>query len=243
MVDREPRAELLSSVPLTERELESHSLARSSRFLDQMLEEIARDNDFSQFHEVQFRYGIPFTKAKQLYPSQAVVILPFVYPSYMRSFDGYMSDDVYTLVGKRSKTSAWGQDSWAPPMGKIDEVDLEQPSQPLNIAVINAAKREIGEEVIKAETSGFMWISGSFVDTTTGTLIHVVVEEIAEPMVESKELAVEVASSREHSRFGWVKVGDFPKLSPMEMGSRFALFTTLQYVKEQNEQLIDREIA
>lgn len=85
-----------------------------------------------------------------------------------------------------------------------------------------------------------MCIANSFLDETTGNLIHVVVNEIGDDnSINEPSLTLDLPDTREHSDIRWTKAQDLVTLRPMNNGTKYAILMALKFIEEQNKQSLE----
>ncbi len=220
----------------------SFTLKQTAAFLKDFLNQIESSADFSQFRRLELSYARSFAGSLVDYPDQAVATVAMVYPAHGPAMLGLLHPDASIIIGKRSPESQWGPNTWAVPMGTIDIEDANIPGWRDNVrwgdVIRETGRRELDEEISRDDVEGFSWVAGSFMDQKTGKLIHVVVEEIGSNSTGEDTLVVGLPDASEHTQAGWVKLSDFPKLTPVMDGTKLVLDTALREILKANQKSI-----
>lgn len=230
-------AEIRSSIEIGAVE-EPKSWEESSLFMKSLSSRIEEKADFSHFTEIDFNYNHSYEETLKEFPNQVVAIIVLKQPSWAKSYSGYVDPQSDVIVSKRSKDSSWGAGTWAIPMGKIDEKDTTHKHEALGEVIVNAAKRELNEEISRNSQFERSLITSSFLDNETGNLIHVVVTEINDYQQHTSSLSIGVSDEREHDEVGWARISELPHLSPVENGVKYVFTTALHYIDKINDSIL-----
>ena len=201
-----------------------------------VIERLAKKAEEGKLTALDLDYCVSAQKFLEAHPRQAVAVLGIGSPGAYLLQGVFNPDNVQLVVGKRSP-NRWGAGTWAPPMGKVEAVDVAGEKKPLGNAVVSAARREFGEEVHGDEPDGFEMVAGSFKDEQTGILIHVVIKQMVENEQTEIGFRLELPDTREHDQLAWHPLAEIPTLDPMMPGTAKAIQTGLEFLKDQNARL------
>lgn len=214
-------------------------MERSSRFLTEMITGLESHSDYSQFQPLALSYNQSYESTRPEYPNQIAAVVAVRQPDVAgASLLGAVDPESSVLLAKRSSTNRWGANTWATPMGSIENDDVDSANPSLGHVIRTAARRELGEEIARDPTGEHEWIAGSYIDTKTGNVIHVVVQEIGDTKTEGDTISVSLPNDEEHDDTGWVDLKDFPHLSPVEQGTKYLFLTALREMQKANAQSI-----
>ena len=232
-----PLNELLrSSINVVEKDPNENAWQESADFMDRLIAELSEGADFSSLEAVDISYNLPYEEAVKHYPKQVVAIIALNQPTWAKVWSGNIDPESNLIAAKRS-AGRWGGETWAVPMGTIEDTDIQTPDSPLGNVIGSAAKRELDEEVTRESIAERGLIASSFLDKKTGKLIHVIFTEILESPINRTSLSVGLPDTREHESLGWIKFKDFTKLSPVTDNVKFLFVSALKYVRGVNQDL------
>ena len=221
------------AVSMGKGENETAALERSLLVCRMLIGDLNKGNDYSQFRiGDNMSLEHPLEQIVEDLPTQVAAHVILSQPTDSYSVNGMLHPDTRVLVCKRSAKSSWGLGTWSVPMGKIEPSDYQKGIS-WRRAIFNAAERETAEEVVIDPTHGYKWIAGSFTDSKTDTQIHVAVKDVKQNLTGNDRLVVELPDDLEHTKVGWVRLSNIPKLEPMEPGTKVLFKQVLKgiYIK------------
>jgi ADP-ribose pyrophosphatase YjhB (NUDIX family) len=200
----------------------------SQAFLSDLLVRLKYGENFLNFEEQKFTYTTPFATVVNDFPKQAVGMIAMIQPE--EEIDkGLIRPQSPIVVTKRAAEHTWGANSWAIPMGYMDREDGHNGASWAE-AIQTTAARELSEEVKTSKLYGNPKILGSYRDTSTNFLMHVVIGSIEANNLMTVHLPD--TDEQEHSEVGWTKVTRIPDIYPMEPGTKFMFHTAFNTLLE-----------
>jgi len=234
MTDTPSSEQLRSSINVVDEDPNENAWQESAKFMDRLVAELSEGADFSSLQDVNISYSLPFKETLKHYPKQVVAIIALNQPTWAKVWSGNIDPEANLIVARRS-ADRWAGETWAVPMGKIEDSDIQIPDASLSNVIGSAAKRELDEEVTRESIVERSLIASSFLDNKTGNLVHVVFTEIMEHPINKTSLSVALPDTREHESLGWVKFKDFTKLSPITDNVKYLFISALKYIRGINQ--------
>ena len=229
--------QLQPEVKISHESLPNGALEGTHELIQGLIKELESSREQGGIEDIGIDYRIPAKAVLEKFPKQVAVMVALSSPGSNIGQGLLNPEKTHLVVGRRSPERAWGGGTWALPMGKIELKDVAESKQSLGEVIAKAAFREFDEEVKADKAAGQQIVAGSFQDTKTETIIHVVLRTIGENRTGNDNLEVKLPDAREHEALGWISLEGTGKLQPMMPGTAYALKVGLTYLDQRNREV------